>query len=286
MSKVHNFLIKIKGADRDQRAAKEKEKDPFGKKEGEKTVVKKALEYAEEAETKKLHLRELRRGECDGETEFKESRKVLIFLSRTRWTTNQNQDGGITWLELYIWYRTHKADEDSKILKPKVSLQSQIANFKKHVRNLKKKCLSQGDEWQLSTCYGRCNRLKQAGIANKHAAVKGLPRIPVEDAAKIMQTIQCMRGSVGTKRNKDAFQKGLLKSKVNSFSYKRLECDWFQRPQGKEDWATSPTHPIDRQKDEKLETLNCPACYHHVNIEKLGIKKWETLLQSQMQSMP
>ena len=82
-------------------------------------MVKRSLEYAQEAETKKSHLRELRKVECNGETGFKETREVLLFLSRTRWTSEQNQDGGITWLELYIWYRTHKIDDNAKLLRQK-----------------------------------------------------------------------------------------------------------------------------------------------------------------------
>ena len=91
----------------------------------------------------------------------------------------------------------------ANFLKPKNSLQSQIAAFKKRVRNIRRHCVGTEDEWLLSTCYGRGNRLKEAGVANKHAAVQGLPRIPEGDAQRIMEVIQKMRGSVNTKKNKE-----------------------------------------------------------------------------------
>ena len=89
------------------------------------------------------------------------------------------------------------------MLMSKVSLQSQIAGIKKHVRIIKRHCVSTEDEWNLNTCYGRCNRLKGAGVANKHAAMQGMPKIPNEDADKIMSVIQQMRGSIGSKKNKN-----------------------------------------------------------------------------------
>ena len=67
MASVHRFLLIIKEADRTKRAAKEKEKDPFAGKESESTVIANKLTYAENQETKKLNLRELRREECKDE---------------------------------------------------------------------------------------------------------------------------------------------------------------------------------------------------------------------------
>ena len=147
-----------------------------------------------------MDLRELRLEETDGEKEFEDTRKIVNFLSRLRWSTQANPQGGITWLELFVWFRLHKFEKASSFLKPKSSLQSQMAVFKKRVRNIKRHCVGTGDEWLLDTCYGRGNRLKEAGVANKHAAAQGLPRIPEGDAQRIMEVIQKMRGSVNTKQ--------------------------------------------------------------------------------------
>ena len=221
MAKIHRFLLIIKEADRTKRAAKEKEKDPFAGKEGVSTVIARKLTYAESQETKKLNLRELRREECKDENEHKDSRQIVNFISHRRWATEKNPHGGITWLEFYILFRLHKPESKTSWLKSKSSLQAQIAAFKKHVRTIETLCLGVEDEWQLNTCYGRCNRLRAAGVENKHAALQGMPRIPPQDADRIMHVIQQMRGSIGTKKNKDLFEKGSLKTKSNSFSYKK-----------------------------------------------------------------
>ena len=48
MARIHRFLLKIKDAGRTKRAAKEREKDPFEKKESGGTLVSKRLAYVEE----------------------------------------------------------------------------------------------------------------------------------------------------------------------------------------------------------------------------------------------
>ena len=74
-------------------------------------MVARRLTYAEEGETKKMDLRELRLEETDGEKEFEDTRKIVNFLSRLIWPTQANPQGGITWLELFVWIRLHKFEK-------------------------------------------------------------------------------------------------------------------------------------------------------------------------------
>ena len=59
-------------------------------------------------------------------------------------------------------------------------------------------------------------------MSNKHAAIQGMPKISPEDAARIMEKIQTMRGSLGTTKGRDCFKKGELKTKLKTFSYVRV----------------------------------------------------------------
>ena len=95
------------------------------------------MRYANEGEaTKKLRLRLLRENEGAGKEDVEESRNILNFLSKTRWTVERNQEGGITWLELFIWYKLHHIETPTKNVDPKVTLQRKMADFKRHTRNV------------------------------------------------------------------------------------------------------------------------------------------------------
>ena len=82
-------------------------------------------------------------------------------------------------------------------------MQMQLAAFKKAVRKVKKHSVRESEEWQFDTSYVPRNRLKQAAVENKQAAVKGLPCIDEEDAVTIMRMILALRG-VNKKKQIDA----------------------------------------------------------------------------------
>ena len=55
---------------------------------------------------------------------------MLNFIVRLRWATEKNPEGGITWLELYAWYRMH-AERKTPAPFEKVDLKKEICAFKK-----------------------------------------------------------------------------------------------------------------------------------------------------------
>ena len=131
MNKIHKYIISIMGAEKEARKKADKEKNPFMDKHRQKITVQKKLTYAQDTdETKQLQIRELRRQECKDDKEYDESRKVINFLTHTRWTSQQLPQGGITWLELYIWCRMHSPKQPEAPLQGKVPLQKEMAIFK------------------------------------------------------------------------------------------------------------------------------------------------------------
>ena len=67
-------------------------------------------------------------------------------------------------------------------------LQTQIVEFKKTVRKIKKFTVPLKQEWQLERCKVMRNRLCKAAINNRQAAIRGSPFVTQEDAEKIMRT--------------------------------------------------------------------------------------------------
>ena len=63
-----------------------------------------------------------------------------------------------------------------------------------------------------------------------------------------------------------------MNSKMKSFSYKRLENEWFDNLKVQDDRTAHPTHPINRTENESLNQLCCPNCYENFEITKLKVK--------------
>ena len=142
--------------------------------------------------------------------------KVRKFLTHTRWQEQKDPEGraGITWIELYAWYNLHAAKEErqkgTEILKAKPSLQKELAAFKSITRKMATQCIDECDEWILQPCPSQENRLRKLAVANKHASIKGLPAVGIDDASQIAATILKLRVFL-KKSQKELHQKGLLK---------------------------------------------------------------------------
>ena len=100
-------------------------------------------------------------------------------------------------------------------------LLNKLANFKKACRRVAADCISEDQEWVLATCYSRINRLGAAGIANKHAGIKGMPAMTEGEKEAMMQTLLELKGK-GSKKNKSEHQMGRLQIKSTPFSYTRF----------------------------------------------------------------
>ena len=108
---------------------------------------------------------------------IEERRQVRTFLVNLPWrTTDNEEEGGITWVELYILYRLHGWNFDSEsesFLTEKTPLKNMLRGFKHHVRWLAVHAVDTDQEWILHTSKTRANRLKTLGITNKHDCIKG-----------------------------------------------------------------------------------------------------------------
>ena len=163
MSRIHKYIMGAKKMEKELRADIKKQADPFNKQEVDKVDIKSQLDYGTDGHaTVKLRMRELRKKECKTEKEWKATSKVLNFISHARWSEEEAEVGGITWLELFIWYKMHAPAEETKPLAPKTILQKEIAEFKSHVRRVMTLCVVEEQEWHLQTSYGRASRLKSA----------------------------------------------------------------------------------------------------------------------------
>ena len=92
-------------------------------KEEQKTKVERRLTYAkEDAETRQIGIRKIRKRETDDDEDEVQTTKVLNFISRLRWATEKSQEDGITWLGLYAWYRMHSEKEAANPTREKSGL--------------------------------------------------------------------------------------------------------------------------------------------------------------------
>ena len=94
-----------------------------------------------------LDIRGIRHSDSGGPKQHERITKMRNFLSHTRWVTSQEDARGITWLELFVWYRMHDAAEgDREPLGPKELVEKELAVFKEAARQLTTKCLSVNQE--------------------------------------------------------------------------------------------------------------------------------------------
>ena len=101
-------------------------------------------------------MHEIRREWCEGEKEWEDTKEVQRVLGRLKWGKAEDEEGGITWIELFAIYVIHGGSEKERkemgndpLRKPQM-MQKQIAEFKKAVRRIKKHTLSEGQEWLLA----------------------------------------------------------------------------------------------------------------------------------------
>ena len=132
-------------------------------------------------------------------------------------------------------------------------------------------CLTLTDEWHLDTCTPKANRLKGLAILNKHAAVKGISDVCDKDAELITKAVMTMKGGGGTRRARDAMDKGMLWLKRKPFTYRRVNNDW-QQGLSTDDWTKEPCHPIDPAAEKPIESLICPMCYQSFHTNSMRVK--------------
>ena len=81
-------------------------------------------------------------------------------------------------------------------------METQLAEFKKAVREIKKHAVQESGEWHMDTCYVVNNCLRKAAVENKQAATKGIPCISEEEAIAITRMVLALRGINGESKSK------------------------------------------------------------------------------------
>ena len=97
------------------------------------------------------------------------------------------------------------------------------------------------EEWNIHTCDARKNRFETIAISNRHAAIKGMPKLSDQDARKVNSAILAMRGV--NQKNKQAHQEGKLKLHRRPLAYKGLSRAWlrnFVNIKEEDDWTKAP----------------------------------------------
>ena len=136
-----------------------------------------------------------KRAMAKNDEEFEEWKSIRKALSYTCWRTEPEGTGkaGISWLELFIWFKLHSPRSQrvtgKALLIPKPPLQKELAKFKAATRRVVTYCCNDEDEKAFKACRSSENRLAGLAIDNKHACIQGMPHIGDEDAVAIAQAI-------------------------------------------------------------------------------------------------
>lgn len=114
MTRIQRYIVEVKKEDTKLRQEEEKAKDPFEGKEAKRVNIRRHLMHAEEEELISIETNPIRREWCEGEKEAAYTRKVQSFIGKLKWGKTENEEGDITWIELYALYAIHGGGEDEK----------------------------------------------------------------------------------------------------------------------------------------------------------------------------
>ena len=90
------------------RKQKCEERNPFENKEVEKVEIAKTFTYAKQDEPRsRLAMRRIRKQDCKNEAEFTQAEGIQNLISKIQWKKEQDEKGGIAWLELFILHHIH-----------------------------------------------------------------------------------------------------------------------------------------------------------------------------------
>ena len=278
IEKVQWYIINLKEEDKKLRKEMAKQKDPFETKENQQVKVVQSLKYAEEEEQRsKLRMRKMRSQDVGGEIERTAAQRIQNFISKIQRVDEKREEGGITWLELYIWYFIHKGTEEELLLEPKDILQKEMAKFKQAIRAIANNTVDQDEEWHLQTCYARKNRFSGIAISNKHAAIQGIPYINEEDAKKITVALLAMKGAY-KKKHREAHQDDNLKLHKKPLTYRGSAAEWKRVTAKGEDWTKhAAPHVKDLEPEETLKKLICPECGAKNDAARFKLKQKSNL---------
>ena len=102
-----------------------------------------------------------------------------------------------------------------------ITINQSIKDFNSAVRWTMARGVRQDKEWYLKTSYCRKNRLTPLGITNKHAAIRGMPKVSAQQAESVTKEIFIAKGLTKSKKQKIAWGKAEVTGIARPFYYKR-----------------------------------------------------------------
>ena len=174
---------------------------------------------------KRMAIKEVRREDCKGLQIFNQRTQVRNFLIQLEWS-DEEPEGGITWLELHALFRLHggqvvEEGEEHDPSRTDTTCTQSMQGFKSVVRWVTTHGVRAEDEWKLQTSYARLNRLAGLGVSNKHAAVRGMPVLTQTQAKAIATQIMRDKGHLAKKKDKMSWEAQNLYVFSGPFYFKR-----------------------------------------------------------------
>ena len=217
-------------------------------------------------------MRRIREEEAGSRSERREVQSIANFISQIEWAKEAGEGRGITWLELYIWFRMHSPKIDVDPLGPTKPLLNDITVFKRRVRRVATYCINEEQEWVLNTSHARENRLKEAAIGNKHAAIQGMPNISKDEAKHIMNTILEMKGA-RTKKQRIAHEEGSLALIRKPLTFRGTAKHWHKDMAKHANWTIDDINGTTHEVEQKsLRNVICPQCLKPTSSRDMKLK--------------
>jgi hypothetical protein len=276
MDRVASFIICMKKAEKEERDKVEKEKE-HGKAE-HKVKIKQSLSYAG-GSCSKIKLTKPKKQICEDNLDYQRHICVRNFLNKVEWSEEQLPEGGITWLELYVWYTMHNGelegiDDKKDKLRNRNSLHNEMAAFKKVVRRLVLQSVPEKEEWHFETSYARANRLKPLAISNKHPGIKGMPKVKAQEAERITRAILALKGA-SKRKHIEMLEKGELEMIPKPLRF-RGSAMWKTLVGKFDDWTGDNES---KEEDERalaastpLRKVHCPNCSEKFDVTRKRLR--------------
>ena len=137
MARIQKMIVELRKHDNELRLTLRKEQDPFETGRSEAMLIPLRLEYETQENAGIIKFNEVGKQWTSSDQQRRQVEQVRQFLSRMTWKKDgPPEEGGITWLELYLLYSYHGGNEDEQKLTEKDPLrqmpflQKQFSDFK------------------------------------------------------------------------------------------------------------------------------------------------------------
>lgn len=259
--------------------------DPFDAVKRKSVTVKNKLSYTNDGGAKPIRVRHVRVADSAAPAERKEMASIRNVYTHARGCSTEEALGGITWIELYIWYHAHRNDGGDSVSRRVApgsvgehNLLKQLANFKSCFRKVVEHCVHEDDVDFFAAAKTPNNRLRPLAVRNKMAAIKGKPLVGGDDVALISEAILNIKGVVAKIKLALAHE-GKLELKLQSLKLRSTSRHIENLTVEHGDWTTHPSsgsiENFDTMHDEKLRDILCGQCgkSHDISGKKLIVNE-------------